>query len=131
MQSFNDETIAKLKTVGNAEDLLSLAKESGMELTLEQAQSYFNKLNPRSGELEDEELDNVAGGGCGDNYSPGGRPYVRSNSTCEFFESNCSQAPADPNKAGSPWCMSCRYVELGLETGMNFNLCMNPRNIRQ
>lgn len=130
MPSFSDETIAKLKTVGNVEELLALAKESGIELTLEQAQVYFTKLNPRSGELADEELDNVSGGACADGYSWGGRPFVQSDSCCEFYQSNCCSDPVGNNNSRG-MCCSCRYVELGLETGMNFNLCMNPRNLRQ
>lgn len=64
MPSFSDETLAKAKTAGNAEALLDLAKESGIELTREQAQLYFAKLNPQSGELADEDLNNVSGGSC-------------------------------------------------------------------
>ena len=40
-----------------------LAKENGIELTEEEAQAYFAQLN-KSGELSDDELDAVAGGGC-------------------------------------------------------------------
>ncbi len=34
----------------------------------EEAKTYFAQLNPKSGELDDDDLDNVAGGGCGDKY---------------------------------------------------------------
>ena len=43
---------------------MALAKESGIELSEDKAKEYFEQLN-RSGELSDEELDNVSGGGCG------------------------------------------------------------------
>ena len=60
----NNELIAKAKQAKNPEELLALAKENGVELTEESAKSYFNQLNPKTGELADDELDNVAGGGC-------------------------------------------------------------------
>jgi len=63
MTHFNEEAIAKAKQAKNVEDLLTLAKESGVEMTAEQAQEYFAQLNPKSGELADDELDNVAGSG--------------------------------------------------------------------
>ena len=43
---------------------MSLAKENGIELTEESAAAYFDRLNPKAGELSDSELDNVSGGGC-------------------------------------------------------------------
>lgn len=59
----NNELMEKAKEAKSAEELMSLAKENGVELTAEEAASYFAQLN-KSGELSDEELDNVAGGGC-------------------------------------------------------------------
>lgn len=60
----NNELIAKAKHAKNPEELLALAKENGVELTEESAKAYFNQLNPKTGELADDELDNVADGGC-------------------------------------------------------------------
>lgn len=59
----HEELLFKAKTAKNAEELLALAKENGMEMTEESAQAYFEKLN-KKGELSDDEIDNVAGGGC-------------------------------------------------------------------
>ena len=59
----NNELLQKAKVAKSAEELMTLAKENGVELTKEEAQEYFAQLN-KSGELSDEELDNVAGGGC-------------------------------------------------------------------
>ena len=42
------------KTVG---ELLALAKENGVEFTAEEAETYFEQLHPKTGELSDEELD--------------------------------------------------------------------------
>jgi len=56
------ELIEKAKAVKTAEELIALAKESNIELTEEQAKEYLEKLNPKMGEISDDELDNVAGG---------------------------------------------------------------------
>lgn len=61
----NEELIKKAKDVRSVEDLLALAKEENIALTKEQAKEYFAKLQPPMGELSDDELDAVAGGGCG------------------------------------------------------------------
>ena len=64
---FTPELIEKAKEAKNPDELMSLAKENGVELTEESAKAYFNQLNPKTGELADDELDNVAGGGCQQN----------------------------------------------------------------
>ena len=61
---FTPELIEKAKKAKNPDELMSLAKENGVELTEESAAAYFEQLNPKTGELADDELDNVAGGGC-------------------------------------------------------------------
>ena len=55
--------LEKAKTAKWAEELLEMAKTEKIELTAEEAAKAFAELN-KSGELSDEELDNVAGG-CG------------------------------------------------------------------
>ena len=62
----NQELIIKAKAAKSVEDLLELAKASNVELSEEQAKEYFTKLNPTKGELSDDELDDVSGGGCGE-----------------------------------------------------------------
>ncbi len=57
------EQIEKAKAAKSPEELLSFAKENGVDLTEEQADAYFEKLNS-SGEVSDNELDNVSGGNC-------------------------------------------------------------------
>lgn len=66
----NEKYLEKAKAAKSAEELLAIAKENGLTLTEEQAAEYFDKLNVKSGELADDELDNVAGGGCGDEPTP-------------------------------------------------------------
>ena len=61
--NISKELIEKAKTAKSAEELLEMAKAENIELTEEQAAKAFAELN-KIGELSDEELDNVAGGGC-------------------------------------------------------------------
>ena len=58
------------KTAKSAEELLELAKAENIELSAEQAAKAFAEMN-KTGELSDEELDNVSGG-CGRDYEPSG-----------------------------------------------------------
>ena len=58
---FSQELIEKAKTAKTAEELLAMAKAENIALTEEQAAKAFAELK-RSGEIADEELDNVAGG---------------------------------------------------------------------
>ena len=58
----NQEIIAKAREAKSAEELLAMAKENDIELTGEQAKEYYDRLHA-SGELADDELDSVAGGG--------------------------------------------------------------------
>lgn len=67
MERFDVQTVEQAKQAKSAEELLALANENGVEMTPEEASAYFAKLHPVSGELSDEELVNVAGGGCGCN----------------------------------------------------------------
>ena len=59
--NYSKELLDKAKTAKSAEELRELAKAENIELTEEQAADYFAKLN-NSGELSDDELNNVAGG---------------------------------------------------------------------
>ena len=65
------ELLEKAKTAKSAEELLAMAKAENIELTEKQAAKAFAEFN-KTGELSDEELDNVAGGGCGRDYEASG-----------------------------------------------------------
>ena len=68
--NISKELLEKGKTAKKAEELLAMAKAENIELSAEQAAKAFAELN-KSGELSDEELDNVSGG-CGRDYEPSG-----------------------------------------------------------
>ena len=64
MTNLTPEMIEKAKAAKSAEELLELAKANGVEMTADEAATYFAQLNPKSGELDDDDLDAVAGGAC-------------------------------------------------------------------
>ena len=106
-----DELYEKAKAAKSTEELLSLAKENGIELTEEEAAEYFTQIN-KSGELSDEELDNVAGGGC---HNKDGRLIVS-----EFY--HCEHAVF--TKISYQSCVTCKYSSY--EKGLR--LCNHPAN---
>ena len=61
MKNLTLELIAKAKAAKSAEELLALAKENNVELTKEEAKTYFEQLNANSA-VSDDELELVAGG---------------------------------------------------------------------
>ena len=128
--AINSELIAKAKETKSVEELMALAKENNMELTEESAEAYFNQLHPASGELSDEELDNVAGGSC---YASDGRMVVSLGYVCHGFRCkndghnaygficivpHCSECGVAAN------CGQCKFCSY--EKGLW--LCNNPRN---
>lgn len=91
---FTPELIEKAKQAKSAEELAALAKENGIDISDDEAEEYFERLN-NSGELSDDELDNVSGG-CGD-FS-----YKTTSLTCM----KCKQrvVSVTNKKTGEKWC---------------------------
>ena len=75
--------ILKAKEAKSVEELIALAKENGVELTEEDAKMYFEQLTAKKGELSDDELDAVAGGGCETKVD--GKEYTVVTSPCKCF----------------------------------------------
>ena len=68
---FDSNLLEKAKEANSADELVALANENGVVLTANEAEAYYAQLHPVSGELSDDELDNVSGGGCGEyHYCP-------------------------------------------------------------
>lgn len=59
----DEELMAKATQANSVEELMALAKENGYPMDEKKAEIYFEKLH-NMGELSDDELGNVAGGGC-------------------------------------------------------------------
>ena len=91
----NQELVNKARKAKSVEELLALAKENGIELTNEQAKEYFAQLNPTKGELSDDELEDVAGGGCfgeEERYCPNCQTRLEMRGSCHglnyFYQCN-------------------------------------------
>ena len=87
MTNFTPELVEKAKAAQTADELLEIAKAAGVEMTAAEAATYFAQLNPKSGELDDDDLDNVAGGACDRNdpnlyAQDGDRVRVITGETC-------------------------------------------------
>ena len=112
MKNFNAEMIEKAKAVKSAEELLAFAKENNVEMSEDEAKTYFAQLNPKSGELDDDDLDAVAGGGCGgsDNDNPavgvGDKLQITSGKNCSSCGSNMGIA-AKLKKGAYIKCAQC------------------------
>ena len=126
----NKELLTKAKAAKTAEEIMALAKENGMELTEESAKAYLDLLHPKTGELADEELDNVAGGGCHN----GGRLVVSVMHYCDEWrcKDDGSQCDIDGVLVNcntckvAAYCFSCKYCTY--EKGLW--LCNNPVNMK-
>lgn len=64
MKQFDDEMIQNARNAKSAEELLALANDANFKMTAEEANIYYAQLNPKEGELSDDELNDVSGGGC-------------------------------------------------------------------
>lgn len=89
MAILNEELMEKARGAKSAEELLAIAKENNIEIAEEQANAYFEHMN-KTGELSDDELDSVAGGGCG-KKTESGPPFnpmlpVDEHATCEHWQ---------------------------------------------
>ncbi|MDE5754255.1 MAG: Nif11-like leader peptide family RiPP precursor [Oscillospiraceae bacterium] len=124
------ELIEKARQAESPEELLALAKENGITLTEDEAREYFSELHKQSqknGELSDDELDNVSGGGC---YYKDGRLVVTALYSCRHYTCRCGSTltTIDLNRHnchGS--CDDCRYkVNKGLRM-----LCNHPDNYKK
>ena len=59
------ELMDALREAESAEEIVAIAREKGVEVSAEEAKIAYAAFHPADGEIADEELDNVAGGGCG------------------------------------------------------------------
>lgn len=84
-----------------------------MEMTEESAAAYFEIMHPKAGELADEELNNVSGGGCrkGD-----GRLIVSAGYSCGYWECKRCGVRATRYSGGISRCGVCGKM-------MNCNNC--------
>ena len=126
----NKELLAKAKNAKTPEELIALAKENGTEMTEESAEAYYNLLHPQNGEVSDDELGNIAGGGCHN----GGKLVVSVMHYCDEWrcKDDGSQCDIDGIMVNcntcrvAAYCFSCKYCTY--EKGLW--LCNNPVNMK-
>ena len=118
MNNLTPEMIEKAKAAKSAEALLEIAKANGADMTADEAKTYFAQLNPKSGELDDDDLDAVAGGAgsCGDptneDIFPVGTKMRSKRGTCRMcngiiFRSTFRYATPLSGDSLVPVCDSC------------------------
>ena len=130
--NFTPELIEKAKQANTPEELLSLAKENGIELSEDKAKEYFERLG-KSGEMSDEELGSVAGGGC---YYDDGRLVVTACYKCRRFVcKNCGAGNTDGKN--EHWCINdmltsdrCPGCKYKTASGLRM-LCNHPLNYKR
>ncbi|MGM9644949.1 MAG: Nif11-like leader peptide family RiPP precursor [Eubacteriales bacterium] len=76
------ELLEKAQTAKSPEELLQMAKAENIELTAEEAAKAYAELH-KTGELSDEELDNIAGGFC---YESGDTPLFKSGDRVFWYD---------------------------------------------
>lgn len=134
-----DEVLEKGKAAKNPEELKALAAGEGWEMTDEEAAQNFEELQrclakrQKSGELSDDELDDVSGGGC---YK-GKRLVVTTMHSCMEWSCKCgnpsNMTPGElvnlgrcPKCRRGKTCGNCKYCSY--EKGLW--LCNNPKNMK-
>lgn len=124
----NKELLEKAKQAKDMKELLALAKENHIELSEQEAKDYFEKLN-KSGELSDDELDNVSGGGC---HNGDGRLVVTIGHLCSYWKCNRCGSTYINQRTGrcscdqATGCGHCKFMSY--EKGLW--LCSNENNIK-
>ena len=114
MKNFNAEMIEKAKAAKSVEELLEIAKANNIEMTADEAATYFAQLNPKSGELNDDDLDNVAGGACGgsdndnSNVAVGDKVRVISGETCPKCGGNTGTVQIVGGMMGAKGVVACQ-----------------------
>ena len=120
---FTPELIEKAKSAKTPEELMALAKENGIEMTAEEAQKIFAQLHSQSGELADDELDNVSGGAC---YGRDDCLMTTIAYGCRYYE------PATTKNGVNGTCGACRYWDRTYRSGLEIFgmplLCVHPKN---
>jgi hypothetical protein len=93
------------------------------------AKDYFNQLNPKSGELSDDELENVAGGAC-EKYEDG-ELIVADNDECDLFIcKKCNGTKGEWIREYTYECTGCgglaRCIDCKFVRTKGYCICTHP-----
>ena len=120
MNKLTPEMIEKAKAAKSAEELLAIAKANGVEMTADDAAAYIAQLNPKSGEISDDELGSVAGGACQSKEKPFEKKVrVTSGQTCTCGTNIGILKPYGQYAFDYVLCEPCDHI-IGFDNGMNF-----------
>ena len=123
MKNLTPEMIEKAKAAKSAEELLEIAKANNIEMTADEAKTYFAQLNPKSGELSDDDLDSVAGGACqktDDSPLLGKTVRITDGATCKKCGTNIGIVDKVYSAYGlclGAVCQNCRFVINDIQDG--------------
>ena len=107
-----NEMIMKGKNAKTVDELKTMAAQEGWNMCDDEAQAYFEELKEltgekKTGELSDDELDNVSGGGC---YKDN-RLVVTTFNWCDEFVCKCGgrgRILNELNESDSGTCKRCK-----------------------
>ena len=132
-----NEMVSKGMKANSAQELKEMAAEQDWNMTDEEAKAYLDELQKykadSTGELSDDELDDVSGGGC---YK-GKRLVVTTMHSCMEWSCKCgnpsNMTPGElvnlgrcPKCRRGKTCGNCKYCSY--EKGLW--LCNNPKNMK-
>lgn len=136
MIKITEEMIQKAKQTKSMEEFRDLVKENGLEFTEEDILDYYEQLHKATGEMSDDDLENVAGGGC---HKKDGRLIVTIKNYCNYWACECCGKPdwgldyckhlltiVPGYKPMKAHCDTCKYMSY--EKGLW--LCNNPSNMK-
>ena len=120
MKRLTSELMEKAKMAKSAEELLGIAKANGVEMTEEEANEYYKQIT--SCELDDDDLDAVAGGSCNPYKDRDKADQNLPNITCE----NCGTLGewkyiGQSSGLVTYYCRNCRYT-LNLQDTDDFSV---------
>ena len=122
MKNLNAEMIEKAKVAKSAEELLEIAKTNNIEMTADEAATYFAQLNPKSGELSDDDLDAVAGGGCGNSEELKNRPALHARVRILTGQS-CPNCGSKEGKYKPPFPLAGEHIWCDCDTHYSIDNC--------
>ena len=122
MKNLKPEMIEQTKAAGSAEELLEIAKANNIEMTADEAATYFAQLSPKSGELGDDDLDAVAGGACQNRKHNGSLVRVTSGQTCNQCGGNIGRYKAYINIRDRIYCVNCDNTIIGEVVDLKYEL---------
>ena len=114
--------LKQVKDSNSPDDLILLAKNGGLELSRAEAEHYFNTIN-KKGEVSDDELDSVSGGGC---YTSDGFLSTTCGHSCSNYEDDVEISGVYGT------CYKCKYWKIACASTLYLlgmpATCTHPMN---